>query len=135
MNSIILFYMEGHNILMFLPTIIFQVIDLQFAASQKDYVVKYLFWKFPIHSDTSCKLWISWLCNDCVSIGLHATYSSKYRSYEQDDRCETWVHCVCVNLREENVEDTTFVCVWILLFLNHIIGFCILLPLYILRYI
>ena len=75
---------KGDNILMFLSTTIFQIIDLQFATSYKDYAVKYLFWKFPIHLDGSWKIWISWLYNDCVSIGLHATYSPKYRSYEKD---------------------------------------------------
>ena len=27
------------------------------------------------------------------------------------ERCEAWVHCVCVNLREKDVEDTKFFCV------------------------
>ena len=49
------------------------------------------------------------------------------------DQCEAWVHCVCVNLREEDAEDTTFKiqhCVYIFLFFNHIIVFCKSLPLY-----
>ena len=29
----------------------------------------------------------------------------------QCERCEAWVHCICVNLREEDVVDTTFFCV------------------------
>ena len=43
MNSIMLFYIEGHKILMLLPKSNFQIIDLQFAVSQKDYAIKYVF--------------------------------------------------------------------------------------------
>ena len=81
---------KGHNILIFLLATIFQLIDFQFPAGHKDYPVKYLFWKFPVHSDASCKLCISWLYNDCFSIGLHATYSPKYRSYDEDSMGSKW---------------------------------------------
>ena len=29
----------------------------------------------------------------------------------QCDRCEAWVHCVCIKQREEDVEDTKLICV------------------------
>ena len=32
-------------------------------------------------------------------------------AWAQCERCEAWVHCVCVKLREEDGEDTAFFCV------------------------
>ena len=125
---------------MFLMATIFKIIDLQFAASHKDYAVKYLFWKFPINSDTSCKLWIFRLYTDCFSIGLHATFSPKYRNYEKDSMGSMWSMWSVGSLRLCQPERRRFRRYSILLclnffFLNHIIGFCKSLPLYRSRHI
>ena len=107
--------------MIFLSATIFQIIVLQFAASHKDYAVKYFFWKFPVHSDTSCRLCISWFYNDCfqkvcmqrtlrnieamrkiawVQWDIEAMTKIAWVLY---DPCEAWVHCTCVNLRQEDL--------------------------------
>ena len=70
---------------------------------------------------------------------MHRTSQSweamKKIAWVQCDRCEASVHWSCFNLRKEDVEDAMFFCVLILLFLNHLIGFCKSRPIFLFMYI